>query len=110
MAILNRFFAMLLSCNSTHFLLLAAEFLAIPGPRFWEVQFAIRDSVPLSESGLQTVPKSGIRNSKWKCNYVTYIVLMKTQRQANGTHVIVHAGNCWQVFAVFCCFFAVFRC
>ena len=36
MAILNRFSAILLYCDSTHFLLLAAEFLAIPGPRFWE--------------------------------------------------------------------------
>ena len=36
MAILNRFSAILLGCDSTLFLLLAAEFLAIPGPRLWE--------------------------------------------------------------------------
>ena len=49
MAILNRFSAILLYsvqvyCDSTFFLLLAAEFLAIPGPRFWEschARFAI---------------------------------------------------------------------
>ena len=37
MAILNRFSAILLYRDSTLFLLLlAAEFLVIPGPRFWE--------------------------------------------------------------------------
>ena len=36
MAILNQFSAILLYCDSTHFLLFATEFLAIPGPRFWE--------------------------------------------------------------------------
>ena len=36
MAILNRFSAILLSCGSTHVLLLAAKFLAIPGLRGWE--------------------------------------------------------------------------
>ena len=37
MAILNRISAILLYCHSTNFfLLLAAEFLAIPGLRFWE--------------------------------------------------------------------------
>ena len=40
MEILNRFSAILLHCDSTHFdffWLLAAEFLAIPGPRLWEL-------------------------------------------------------------------------
>ena len=36
MAILNRFSAIPLFCDSTLFLLLAADFLAIPGSRFWE--------------------------------------------------------------------------
>ena len=36
MAILNQFSAILLYCDSNHFWLLAADSLAIPGPRFWE--------------------------------------------------------------------------
>ena len=31
------------------------------------------------------------------------------QRELNGTRLMVHAGNCRQSFAVFRCFFAVFR-
>ena len=44
MAILDRYSAILLCCDSTHVLLLAAEFLVIPGSRFWEscdLRFAI---------------------------------------------------------------------
>ena len=35
MAVLNQFSAIVFYCDSTHCLLLAAEFLAILGPRFW---------------------------------------------------------------------------
>ena len=35
MAILNRFSAMLLYCDSARLLLFAADFLGIPGQRFW---------------------------------------------------------------------------
>ena len=45
MAILNRLSAILLYCDSTHFVLLAAEFLAIPGDQASDSgNRAIRDS------------------------------------------------------------------
>ena len=46
MAILNRFSAILLCCDSIHFLLLAAEFLAIPGLRFCEEDITIDKDFP----------------------------------------------------------------
>ena len=46
MAILNRFSAILLYCDSTPVLLLAAEFLAIPGPRFLRAACLQNETVP----------------------------------------------------------------
>ena len=76
MAILNRFSAILVSCDSTHFLLLAVEFLAIPGPRLWDRACdSIRDSVPLRSRELgnpdmqktaQKTQKMRITDQNWK--------------------------------------------
>ena len=41
MAILKRFSAIFLYCDSNMFLLLAPEFLAIPGPRFYAAKICI---------------------------------------------------------------------